>query len=159
MFIATKSFSQCDPGFTPVSFTAYWGPNQEPVTITFCYACTIGPAGVNISNVSITTSGLPTENFNDAFDATNHFTGAFSSWLTQQMLNKFFEFCQIQPCFQPPLDPCANVTETIAKNPVCGKLIIFPKFQDNNGDWHYPQTFEMCSTELGYCQIKIKRGI
>jgi hypothetical protein len=146
----------CPPGFNYVSFVAYWGPNQEPVTISFCYACTIGPAGVNILNVSITTSGQPTENFNDAFDATNHFTNEFSSWLTQQMLNKYLELCQIPPCTQPPLDPCLNVLETIAQNPICGKLIFFPKYQDKEGYWHYPQTFEMCSTDLGYCQIKIK---
>jgi hypothetical protein len=148
--------NNCPPGFNYVSFTAYWGPNLEPVTISFCYACTIGPAGVNILNVNIATSGQPTENFNDAFDATYHFTGEFSSWLTQQMLNKYFEFCSIPPCLQPPADTCANVVETISINPTCGKIILFPKFQDKDGNWHYPQTFEMCSIEQGYCETKIK---
>ncbi len=72
------------------------------------------------------------------------------------MLNKYFEFCSIPPCLQPPADTCFNVVETIARNPICGRIIIFPKFQDKEGKWHYPQTFEMCSTEQGYCEVKIK---
>jgi len=145
--------NNCPPGFNYVSFTAYWGPNLEPVTISFCYACTIGPAGVNILNVSITTSGQPTENFNDAFDATFHFTAEFSGWLQQQMLNKYFEFCSIPPC----VEGSWSYKETVIRFLSCWKLHNYPTWYDSNGGAHHPITYEQCSPEeAGYCLIKIK---
>jgi hypothetical protein len=125
IFIADVNAQNCPPNYSYSDITRnYIMPGSGAVFTTrirFCYTCTIGPIGSNITNITINVQQSIGINYDDLLGLDGDWSDDFRDWLRHQILDSYADNCTIGPCPH-------EAVQVVIDFPVCYYLENNPKY-------------------------------